>query len=88
MEYNFVCVDNRKCLYILDPVNQLCGNGILEQILGEDCDDGNKLNGDGCSNLCKVESGWDCRIYDWSIKRSFCSKRSYGYCGNGVVDWG
>ncbi len=25
-----------------------------------DCDDGNNKNGDGCSNDCKVESGWTC----------------------------
>ena len=31
----------------------LCGNGILEK--GEECDDGNNVNGDGCSAACKVE---------------------------------
>jgi hypothetical protein len=32
-----------------------CGNGTVEQ--GEECDDGNRLAGDGCSNLCRVECG-------------------------------
>ena len=31
----------------------VCGNGILEA--GEECDDGNRRNGDGCSNTCRVE---------------------------------
>ena len=31
-----------------------CGNGILE--LGEQCDDGGTVNGDGCSSGCDVES--------------------------------
>lgn len=35
----------------LSPI--LCGNGILE--VPEECDDGNLLNGDGCSSLCKKE---------------------------------
>ena len=35
---------------ILGPV---CGNGIIES--GEECDDGNLVNNDGCSNICKIE---------------------------------
>jgi cysteine-rich repeat protein len=34
-----------------------CGNGIWEPQLGEECDDGNTVNGDGCSASCKCESG-------------------------------
>ena len=35
-----------------------CGNG---KITGsEQCDDGNVLNGDGCSPLCDDEPGWFC----------------------------
>lgn len=25
------------------------------------CDDGNTINGDGCSSTCKIEAGWNCR---------------------------
>ena len=32
----------------------LCGNGILEA--GEECDDGNTVNGDGCENDCTTSS--------------------------------
>jgi len=31
----------------------ICGNNKLET--GEECDDGNKINGDGCNNSCKKE---------------------------------
>lgn len=36
----------------------LCGNGIVDD--GETCDDGNSGSGDGCSEECQVEPGWDC----------------------------
>ena len=36
----------------------VCGNGILEP--GEECDDGNTINGDGCSATCKVQPGFSC----------------------------
>ena len=32
---------------------QSCGNGRIEA--GEQCDDGNKNDGDGCNNACKIE---------------------------------
>src|SRR3989339_767857 len=32
----------------------VCGNGILES--GEECDDNNSINGDGCSSICKNET--------------------------------
>jgi cysteine-rich repeat protein len=32
-----------------------CGNGILDP--GEQCDDGNRINGDGCSADCMIECG-------------------------------
>jgi len=35
-----------------------CANGIVET--PEVCDDGNPANGDGCSQLCTVETGWEC----------------------------
>ena len=30
-----------------------CGNGVLD--LGEECDDRNRLDGDGCSQYCRLE---------------------------------
>lgn len=36
-----------------DETDPICGNNILET--GEECDDGNIQNRDGCSNHCKIE---------------------------------
>ncbi len=33
-----------------------CGDGILHTSLGEQCDDSNIINGDGCSSICTIES--------------------------------
>ena len=45
-----------KCVedVYLDP----CGNGF--RLGTEQCDDGNTLNGDGCSSNCTFELGWEC----------------------------
>ena len=37
-----------------DPDCQACGNGNLD--LGEQCDDGNTADGDGCSAICELEN--------------------------------
>lgn len=49
--YGKSCVNN-KC------VDQVCGNGNQEP--GEECDDGNLANGDGCSAACKFECPPSC----------------------------
>jgi len=41
---------------LADP--KQCGNKNIDP--GEDCDDGNKGGGDGCSDLCQREPGWTC----------------------------
>jgi cysteine-rich repeat protein len=33
-----------------------CGNGVVELALGESCDDGNTVTGDGCDATCHVET--------------------------------
>jgi cysteine-rich repeat protein len=38
---------------ITDP---RCGNGLLERRDNEVCDDGNTMNGDGCSSSCRLEA--------------------------------
>lgn len=56
-----------------------CGNGQrLVQLpkFNEACDDGNLVNGDGCNNLCKVESDYICTHN--GVTES-CLKQ----CGNG-----
>jgi cysteine-rich repeat protein len=41
-----------------------CGNGTLDKF--EQCDDGNLMNGDGCSSLCQIEGDdFPVRVYTW-----------------------
>lgn len=37
-----------------------CGNGVNEDYLGEQCDDGNDQENDGCSSACLIEPGFTC----------------------------
>ena len=34
----------------------ICGNGVLDEALGEECDDFNTLDGDGCDRDCRLEA--------------------------------
>ncbi|NNL03879.1 MAG: hypothetical protein HKO85_01230 [Xanthomonadales bacterium] len=46
------------CEAELPPSN--CGNGVIDG--PEECDDGNRKIGDGCSNVCVIEPGWLCEL--------------------------
>ncbi len=35
--------------------NKLCGNGIIDILMAESCDDGNTKSGDGCNQYCQIE---------------------------------
>ncbi len=53
----------------------VCGDGIPQSELGETCDDGNRLNGDGCSEACLIECGYRCGtgdscVFDCDLLRS------------------
>uniref|UniRef100_A0A8C5SXM5 Pappalysin 1 n=1 Tax=Laticauda laticaudata TaxID=8630 RepID=A0A8C5SXM5_LATLA len=37
-----------------------CGDGIIQKDLGEECDDMNKVNHDGCSLFCRQELSFNC----------------------------
>ncbi|XP_074067840.1 pappalysin-1 isoform X2 [Macrotis lagotis] len=37
-----------------------CGDGIIQKHQGEECDDMNKINGDGCSLFCRKELYFNC----------------------------
>ncbi|KAI6649620.1 hypothetical protein LOD99_6624 [Oopsacas minuta] len=58
-------------------MNCPCGDGIVG--IGEVCDDGNLVIGDGCSNECSIEISWTCVT---SMQLSRCSN-----CGNGIVEF-
>jgi len=36
--------------------NESCGNGVVDAVTGETCDDGNLLSGDGCDASCALEA--------------------------------
>lgn len=59
--------------------DSVCGNGIIESP-PEVCDDGNTANGDGCSSICAVQSGWTC-----NGEPSVCGEDHicYGNCSSG-----
>lgn len=60
------------------PTTASCGNGIIEGT--EACDDGNTINGDGCTNLCAIEES----CYDPGNTFSFFVwSDSYGGAGEG-----
>jgi cysteine-rich repeat protein len=59
-----------------------CGNSLLN--VGEECDDGNTANGDGCSSLCKIETGfyWDCDLI------GVACLPNCGWKVSNIEDWG
>jgi len=67
-----------NAICVLPP--QQCGDGFVQT--GELCDDGNTVNGDGCSALCQIESGYQC-----TGQPSQCQFIG-GVCGNGVIETG
>lgn len=44
----------RTCLATADCYTPVCGNGVLDS--NEQCDDGNKIDEDGCSSNCQIEN--------------------------------
>jgi len=56
----------------------VCGDGFRRHS-HEACDDGNDVDGDGCSADCQVEDGWTCTGGGWNSKDT-CQ---YPVCGDG-----
>jgi cysteine-rich repeat protein len=52
-----------------------CGNGVHDA--GEYCDDGNHVDGDGCSSACSLEAGWTCETVALRAP-SVCRKGAVG----------
>ena len=61
------------CTWSGEPTS-ICGNGILEE--GEECDDGNTLNGDWCSSSCTIEPGL--QVETINVPKDMCGG-SYGF---------
>jgi cysteine-rich repeat protein len=43
-----------------DKCVEVCGEGRNYHSYANACDDGNTVDGDGCSSTCLVETGWTC----------------------------
>ena len=67
-------------LSMATKLNPGCGDGIIQSELGENCDDLNRLDGDGCSANCRIELGWNC-----SGEPSMCTE-IIAVCGDGIID--
>lgn len=52
---------------------EYCGDGIVQDQEGEQCDDGNRVDNDGCNNLCQVRDAAPEQI------------ALAGLCGDGVI---
>ena len=55
---------------VLDWNVGVCGDGVRTG--GEVCDQGNTTNGDGCSSVCLVETGWNCTAANPSVCTPIC----------------
>ena len=60
------------------------GDGIIQTALGEQWDDANSVSGDGCSDKCKIESGYLCQPAPDKNNVSYWTKA----CGNGNINSG
>ncbi len=47
---------SRRCGIYCDRWAPYCGDGIVQQYYGEECDDSNNASQDRCSNVCKIEN--------------------------------
>ncbi|MCA9772359.1 MAG: DUF4215 domain-containing protein, partial [Myxococcales bacterium] len=79
-----------------------CGDGIVSPELSEQCDDGNQVNGDGCSSTCYIENcgdgivGPDEQCDDGNdVDYDGCTNCTIDHtpggddavCGDGVIDY-
>jgi fibro-slime domain-containing protein len=58
IEFGFECLEPGKPCFrkiVSDPV---CGDWYVSE--GENCDDGNENDDDGCDSTCQLEAGWVC----------------------------
>ncbi len=69
----FLLKSDKTCV----DISTSCGNGQLDD--PEECDDGNTISGDGCSNYCQVETNFKCMSNSVSAP-SICTP----ICGKGI----
>jgi len=68
-----LCTGSDACVSAVCVGGPVCGNGFTELGCGEECDDGNATNFDGCSDSCQSEIGsHKCVIDDPNEPIGFC----------------
>jgi cysteine-rich repeat protein len=50
------CTVQDQCLAGTCTGAGVCGDGVLQTECGEQCDDGNRIDGDGCDSNCRIEA--------------------------------
>ena len=65
-----------------DSSSSVCGNDTLED--GEECDDGNLTNGDGCDEFCVIESGGTYHAGDLIITEVMFNPK---HIADGLGEW-
>ncbi|KAF2676408.1 zincin [Lentithecium fluviatile CBS 122367] len=94
---------NRVCDIYYEVCRGVCGDGILALANGEACDDGNNIDGDGCSADCRVEIiptewcgdtivqtnlGEECEPPNTDTCDAFCHlKDPQPHCGNNNIEF-
>ncbi len=61
-----------------------CGDGLVQY--GEECDDGNTSNNDGCTSACRIEDNHKCPYNETTFRGGACVGISGSVCGNGTLD--
>ena len=74
-------------------LTERCGNGVVQEGLGEQCDDHNRISGDGCDANCQLEcgDGFQSNLEECDDGNrvagdgcnEFCQSE---YCGNGLTE--
>lgn len=49
---DLACEETRG--FVCEQAERACGDGVRQAVLGEECDDGNTLRGDGCTPECRL----------------------------------
>lgn len=80
----------------------MCGDGIVNEDAGEECDDGNAVNNDDCLNTCKAATCGDGILHNLGTGNEICDRGAengpfpatcpvdciFHDCGNGVIEPG
>jgi cysteine-rich repeat protein len=79
VEPGWTCNTETPNVCTQDGGGSVCGNGTKEGT--EACDDGDTDSGDGCSNLCDVENGYQCNTESPNVCTQIVID---AICGNGI----